>query len=98
MKLLSIFTTIMRILMIFFILLVREIHHCVNISCIKIKDAIIIHVKFRVKDLKTLRCFRILVVYIAAVWDNFIKSQGKNSPAFPYTPFLNSFYSQKKTS
>ena len=60
---------IMRILTIFFILLVREIYYCVRkeISCVKIKGAIIIHLK-----LKILRSFRILCVQILPgfkIWD-----------------------------
>ena len=70
-KLWSIFTIIMRILTIFFILLVREIYRCVNRSVSWKKGAIIVHVKFsREQKLRTLRYFRILHVQILPAFKN----------------------------
>ena len=63
----------MRILPIFFILPVREIYKIYHkwASCMKIKGAIIIHVKFRVaRKLMILRCFIILYVQILSGFEN----------------------------
>ena len=63
----------MHILTIFFVLLVREIYHYVRkqINCVKIKGAIIIHVKLSgAQKLKILRCFRILYVQILSDFIN----------------------------
>ena len=50
----------------------REIYHFrKQISCVKIKDAIIIHGKFSgAQKLKILRCFRILHVQILSGFKN----------------------------
>ena len=64
----------MRILTIFSILSERKIYHCVNnklAGCMKIKDAIIIHVKFRgARKLTILRFFIIFNVQILSGFVN----------------------------
>ena len=63
----------MLILTIFVIFSVHEIYHCLDksASCVKIKGAILIHVKFRsAKKLMILRCFVISYVQILSCFEN----------------------------